>query len=280
MPLPSPVRARGYRPGQVPPRRRRPQGEGRIHCGRGNSTAASPAGAAGAEAAPPLRQARPGRFTSHRDFGRALERALRRADIPMAYSSGFSPHPRISYANAAPTSAASEAEYVELGLKEVCAPEKVLAALNEVLPHGFVVLDAADAVAASLGDLLQASDWVLRVQDAPRSVLASAVAALLACDEFAVERMTKNGMRTFDVRSAVLLLEAADDETLTLRSLHQTPLVRPDDVLTALRMLDPGCRRRPCSRGWRRAAGRRWDRRPAPVNRRGKCPQSLGRVRE
>ena len=38
------------------------------------------------------------RFTSHRDFARAFERALNRAHIPMAYSSGFSPHPRISYA--------------------------------------------------------------------------------------------------------------------------------------------------------------------------------------
>ena len=156
----------------------------------------------------------------------------------MAYSSGFSPHPRISYANAAPTSAASEAEYVELGLKEVCAPAKVVAALNEVLPHGFVVLDAADAVAASLGDLLQASDWVLRVAGAAPGVLASAVDALLDLDAFTVERMTKNGMRTFDVRSAVLRLVADDDETLALRSLHQTPLVRPDDVLTALRKLD------------------------------------------
>ena len=59
----------------------------------------------------------------------------------MAYSSGFTPHPRISYANAAPTSAASEAEYVELGLKTVCDPAKVVAALNEVLPAGFEVLD-------------------------------------------------------------------------------------------------------------------------------------------
>ena len=42
----------------------------------------------------------PARFTSTRDFGRALERALRRGQIPMAYSSGFNPHPRISYANA------------------------------------------------------------------------------------------------------------------------------------------------------------------------------------
>ena len=65
------------------------------------------------------------RFTSHRDFGRAFERALRRAGVPMAYSSGFSPHPRISYANASPTGAASEAEYLEIGLASACDPDKV-----------------------------------------------------------------------------------------------------------------------------------------------------------
>ena len=47
------------------------------------------------------------RFSSHRDFQRALERALRRAEIPMAYSAGFSPHPKVSYANAAPTGVVS-----------------------------------------------------------------------------------------------------------------------------------------------------------------------------
>lgn len=180
----------------------------------------------------------PARFTSHRDFGRALERALRRAEIPMAYSSGFSPHPRISYANASPTSAASEAEYVELGLSAVCDPAKVVVALNEVLPTGFVVLDAADARKESLGDLLQASDWEVTVGGNAPGVLASAVAALLAAPELSVERMTKNGMRAFDVRGAILALEAVDDDTLRLRSLHTTPLVRPDDVVTGLRRLD------------------------------------------
>ena len=178
------------------------------------------------------------RFTSHRDFGRALERALRRAEIPMAYSSGFSPHPRISYANAAPTSAASEAEYVELGLKEVCAPGKVLAALNEVLPHGFEMLDAAVAVGQSLGDLLQASDWLIRLDGAEAAVLDAALADLLAREVFTVERMTKNGMRTFDVRSAILRAEIVDEATLLVRSEHQIPLVRPDDIVTALRRID------------------------------------------
>ena len=45
------------------------------------------------------------RFASHRDLARTLERALRRAQVPMAFSAGFSPHPKISYVGAAPTGA-------------------------------------------------------------------------------------------------------------------------------------------------------------------------------
>ena len=74
------------------------------------------------------------RFTSHRDFSRAFERALFRARIPMAYSSGFNPHPRISYAGAAPTGAASEAEYLEIGLAEVVDPAALAAGSTRRCP--------------------------------------------------------------------------------------------------------------------------------------------------
>ena len=67
----------------------------------------------------------PLRFASHRDLARALERALRRAQVPMAFSAGFSPHPKISYIGAAPTGAASEAEYLEIGLADRRDPEAV-----------------------------------------------------------------------------------------------------------------------------------------------------------
>ena len=86
------------------------------------------------------------RFASHRDFGRAFERALRRAGVPMAYSSGFSPHPRISYANAAPTGAASEAEYLEIGLAERRDPEQVRRRWMPPFPRGWTwstVVEAA-----------------------------------------------------------------------------------------------------------------------------------------
>src|SRR5918912_3209479 len=85
------------------------------------------------------------RFTSHRDFARAFERALRRAGVPMAYSAGFSPHPKVSYAGAAPTGVASEAEYLEIGVAEVCDPEKVREALDTCLPPGLDVLEVVEA---------------------------------------------------------------------------------------------------------------------------------------
>src|SRR5688572_31819086 len=82
-----------------------------------------------------IRYAKRGRLrvTSHRDFSRAFERAVFRARIPMAYSSGFNPHPRISYAGASPTGAASEAEYLEIALAETIDPDDVRRALVESL---------------------------------------------------------------------------------------------------------------------------------------------------
>src|SRR5262245_39468465 len=70
------------------------------------------------------------RFTSHRDVARAFERALRRAGLPMAYSQGFTPHPKVSWVGAAPTGVASEAEYMEIQLTEHRDPEVIRATLD------------------------------------------------------------------------------------------------------------------------------------------------------
>src|SRR5687767_7636396 len=91
-----------------------------------------------------LRYAKRGRlrFTSHRDFARAFERALRRAEVPMAYSAGFSPHQKVSYINATPTGVASEAEYLEIGLDRAVDPESLRRALDAALPPGLDILEA------------------------------------------------------------------------------------------------------------------------------------------
>ncbi|GAA1393025.1 TIGR03936 family radical SAM-associated protein [Luteococcus peritonei] len=186
----------------------------------------------------------PARFTSTRDFGRALERALRRGQIPMAYSSGFNPHPRISYANASPTSAATEAEFLEIGLREVCDPAKVRQALDEALPPGLDVVAVVQSDRRALSEVLTASDWRIELDsvdagDIDQTALERAVAALMAADSYQVSRMTKTGMRHFDVRGAIIGLEVVGPAVLQMRAHHTTPLVRPDDVVRALRELEP-----------------------------------------
>jgi radical SAM-linked protein len=176
------------------------------------------------------------RFTSHRDFSRAFERAVFRARIPMAYSSGFNPHPRISYAGAAPTGSASEAEYVEIALRERVDPAGVHELLAEALPDGLDVLAIVESPGGSLADRLEASRWLIDLA-APVADAQAAVAAFLASEEVLVERMTKKGLRSFDCRAAVVALTAGEGERGTRLDLvlrHGVPSVRPDDVLTGL----------------------------------------------
>ena len=193
------------------------------------------------------------RFTSHRDFQRAFERALRRAAVPMAYSAGFSPHPKVSYAGASPTGVASEAEYLEIGLSQRCDPDRLREALDASLPDGLDVLELVEVAlppenvkADSLADRLQASVWEVHLDGVPEVEARRAVAAFLAADRAEVTRMTKNGLRTFDSRSAVVHLdvqpagarasEGGGSPCAILRLVvrHVTPAVRPDDVLAGL----------------------------------------------
>jgi radical SAM-linked protein len=211
-----------------------------------------------------LRYAKRGRlrFSSHRDFQRSLERALRRAGVPMAYSAGFTPHPKVSYANAAPTGAASEAEYLEIALARRCDPQQLRRALDDALPDGLDLVDAVEAGPGSLADRLQASVWRVELPGVAPAALAAAVEAFLARPRVEVQRMTKSGMRTFDARGAVVSAEVGvpgvpvavpvrgegpesavspQSSPGTLCAIlqvvvrHATPAVRPDDVLAALR---------------------------------------------
>jgi radical SAM-linked protein len=156
----------------------------------------------------------------------------------MAYSAGFSPHPKISWVGAAPTGVASEAEYVEIGLAERCDLDELAKALDESLPDGIDIVEAVDAPqGTSLPDRIQASRWEIRlpgVEDAE-----PAVQAFLAADTVPVERLTKNGMRTLDARAAVVNMRAETGACAILHLVvrHVTPAVRPDDVLSGLRIV-------------------------------------------
>ncbi len=196
------------------------------------------------------------RFTSHRDFQRVFERAVRRAGVPVAFSAGFSPHPKISYIGAAATGAASEAEYLEISLSQRRDPAVVRQTLDDALPPGFDVIEVVEpaAGAQALADRIDASHWLVLLGGVSTASLAAAVDAFMAADTVPVERMLKNGRRTLDARSAVVTLTARGEPVggedgvaqpderdryaiLDMVVRHLTPAVRPDDVLAGLRLV-------------------------------------------
>ncbi len=193
----------------------------------------------------------------------------------MAYSAGFTPHPKVSYANAAPTGTGSEAEYLEIALTEARDPDKLRELLDESLPTGLDIVDAVEARTSGLADRLTASVWELRLEGVAPEDARRAADTFNAAETVEVQRLAKNGMRTFDARGAVAHLEVreagvdarveshfethspqpaasvgstgaagaappagpTDQPCAILRLVvrHVTPAVRPDDVLSGLR---------------------------------------------
>ena len=203
------------------------------------------------------------RFASHRDVARAFERGVRRAGLPIAYSAGFTPHPKISYVGGAPTGVASEAEYLSLALTNRQTATHVRLRLNAALPDGIDVIDVTEQAGGdgqpsprSGTSSLEASRWEVVLPGVTPAAAEQAVAGFLALGEAPVERRTDKGVRSLDARAAVIeltVLKAGavtadpdggqraastgheDCAILGMVVLHTAPAVRPDDVLTALR---------------------------------------------
>jgi len=186
------------------------------------------------------------RFASHRDVARAIERGVRRAGLPVAFSAGFTPHPKISYAGGAPTGTASEAEYLEIALTGVCSAPDVRDRLDAALPDGIdviEVLELADAPGGAGARRLEGSQWRVVLPGVAAGEAARAVRAFLATESIVVERLTSKGLRQLDARAAVVTMEldrraaqeaGAGDAALRMVVRHVTPAVRPDDILAAL----------------------------------------------
>jgi radical SAM-linked protein len=168
---------------------------------------------------------------------------VRKAGLPVAYSAGFSPHPKISYSGGAPTGAASEAEYLEISLTALADPDDVRTRLDAALPDGIDVIEVTD-LAQAPGSRLEVSQWQVELPGVAPTQATRAVAAFLAADSAEVERLTSKGVRRFDTRAAVASMEldrrAAQERgagcaILRMVVRHMTPAVRPDDILVALR---------------------------------------------
>lgn len=189
------------------------------------------------------------RWISHRDVARCVERAVRRAKLPVAYSEGFSPRPRIAFGLALPTGAESIAEYLDIdfGQNEVDI-EAVGPALSAGLPVGIDVTASAPLPqgAESLQEAVVCCRWEIGVFAANDGVthdaawFAHAAGALMAADEIVVTRERKGAMVTDDIRPGIAALSAEarpDGTPILVAELNTHPRgLRPAELGLALEL--------------------------------------------
>lgn len=153
------------------------------------------------------------RFTSHRDVVRCWERALRRAELPVASTQGFSPRPKLHFGLALSTGHESLGEYLDVDLREPEGDAVDVGALPErlspLLPPGIdveavAVIDRSDA---SLQEAVTSCTWRIEVPGTPPEALRRSAEAVLSADALPVTRERKGRAVTDDLRPGILRVE-------------------------------------------------------------------------
>jgi radical SAM-linked protein len=174
------------------------------------------------------------RWIGHRDVARAMERAFRVVQLPLAFTEGFSPHPKVSFGLALSTGHESEAEYLDLVLAEDVDLDVLPDTIAEALPTGMAVVGAERLVdrAPALQEAVTVVTW--RVELAPVAETRERVAAGLAAPTLETMRRRKGRDVVEDVRPVIRSIDVHDDTTVEMELHTQPRSAKPGEVLAAI----------------------------------------------
>ncbi len=185
------------------------------------------------------------KYAGHLDFCRALERALRRAKLPVAYSVGFNPHMRLSFGPALSVGVASDAEYVDAEMAESIDAAEFSRRLSAQLPPGLAFVDARSvSSSAGLAAALNLAAYRVTVNVAPNDenllMARNAATAFQAAESVVYVRHTPKGEKAMDVKKFLagdVAVTAGKDCILVHFWLRMTNAgaVKPQEVMNALR---------------------------------------------
>lgn len=173
-------------------------------------------------------------WVAHLDRMRALERAILRAGLPVAFSQGYNPRPQLVFALPSGVCVSSRAEYVDVSLGREVDAEQAAQALNSSLPKGIEVLGVTEIpveLATHVMSQVRISDYVLQ-----RSGISSRFLPLLEREDLTVMKFSKGKERPLNIRPLILEVRAESEDRLLLRCLAGSrENLRPDLLLLALR---------------------------------------------
>lgn len=182
------------------------------------------------------------KYIAHLDLVLAWERALRRAQIPLAYSHGFNPRPKMQFASSLPLGTAGRAEIVDILINQPLDPAEALAQIRPALPAG-IELHSVEEVplkSPSLQNLLRQAEYHVTVEtDLPAAELTQRIEALLAVDTLRQTRQRRSQTEEIDLRPWLhdLRLESVGEGEVHLSmrlTAGQFGNLRPAEVLQAL----------------------------------------------
>lgn len=184
------------------------------------------------------------RFTSHRDVARIWERAIRRAEIPVVYSQGFTPRPRLSFGLALSTGYESLAEYLDIEVDSTEAPDWDNSELSDALPSGIDVTakTVVEAGTISLQQAVTSCSWDIGLRDIDVATAQAAVDQVLSAESIPVTRERKGKKVNDDLRPAVYSLALSPENQDGVRLLAdlgaQPRSLRPSELLLAMGLGD------------------------------------------
>ena len=146
------------------------------------------------------------KYISHLDLMRLWERALRRAAIPMAYSQGFSPHPKISLAAPLPIGVTGEGEVMDILLRRRVSPYFFIKVVSEQLPSGIGILgvEQVSLTAPSLQSQVREAEYRVEVEvDGKVEEVEAALRSFMAKEHIPWQHQRDTGVRRYDLRPLV-----------------------------------------------------------------------------
>lgn len=180
------------------------------------------------------------RYISHLDVLRYWERAIRRAGLPLSYSQGFTPHPKLAFAGPLPLGFTAEAEVMDVTLDDRVDIDRFRERLAEQTSDDLRLVDAVEiaATAPPPQALTLWADYALDLPDVPLPAARDAVATFLGQREFPWREERKEKTREYDLRGAVAMLDAVPiDGGTRLRmrlQADQELMARPEQLVAAL----------------------------------------------
>ncbi|HHY82635.1 MAG TPA: DUF2344 domain-containing protein [Clostridiales bacterium] len=142
------------------------------------------------------------KYISHLDLMRTMQRAVRRAGIPIAYSQGFNPHPVMAFASALPVGVTSEKEYMDIVLEQPMSLPVLKEQLNHALPKGIAVREAVviEDKTPSMMSLIKRADYKVTAAGVDWNQV---IEAYTGASEILVEKKSKKGVTTINLKDAV-----------------------------------------------------------------------------